>query len=129
MTDNGRLQVKISHTRHKIEKTYLVQVEEEISDNDLILLREGLLLKDGISKPAKARVIGNLIDILLRNPPICHRTSIPDSWIELTITEGRNRQIRRMTAAIGFPTLRLIRTRIGKWALKNLGPGKYRRVD
>lgn len=129
LTDNGRLQAKLSHPRHKIEKTYLVQVEGEISDNDLILLREGLLLRDGICKPAKARVIGNLIDIWLRNPPIRHRTSIPDSWIELTITEGRNRQIRRMTAAIGFPTLRLIRTRIGKWTLKNLGPGNYQRVD
>ena len=87
------------------------------------------MLRDGVCKPAKARVIGNLIDIWLRNPPIRHRTSIPDSWIELTITEGRNRQIRRMTAAIGFPTLRLIRTRIGKWTLKNLGPGNYQRVD
>ena len=128
LTDNGRLQAKISNPRHKIEKTYLVQVEGDISDYDLILLREGLSLSDGKCLPAKACVVGNLSDIWFRNPPIRHRTSIPDSWIELTITEGRNRQIRRMTAAIGFPTLRLIRTRIGKWTLKNLGPGKYRKV-
>ena len=129
LTDNGRLQAKISNPRHKIEKTYLVQVEGDISDYDLNFLREGVSLSDGKCMPAKARVIRNLKDIWPRNPPIRHRTSVPDSWIELTVKEGRNRQVRRMTAAIGFPTLRLIRTRIGKWSLKNLGPGKYRKID
>ncbi len=129
LTDNGRLQAKISDPRYKIEKTYLVQVEGEISDPDLIPLRAGISLRDGKCLPAKACFSVDSEDIWLRSPPIRYRKSIPDSWIELSIKEGRNRQVRRMTAAIGFPTLRLIRTRIGQWSLKNLEPGQYRTID
>ncbi|MCI2398139.1 pseudouridine synthase [Aliiroseovarius subalbicans] len=125
LTDDGRLQAKISNPKNKMEKTYLAQVEGEPGDNDLAPLRTGLTLKDGRTRPAKARLI-DPPDLWDRVPPIRVRKAIPDRWIELTISEGRNRQVRRMTAAIGFPTLRLVRVRIGPWTLDNLRPGEWR---
>ena len=125
LTDNGRLQSRITSPRARTEKTYLVQVEGAPTDEDLAPLRKGLTLKDGPTLPAKARLIPPpaLWD---RDPPVRVRKSVPDQWVEITITEGRNRQVRRMTAAIGFPTLRLVRQRIGKWTLGDLAPGDWR---
>ena len=126
LTDDGRLQSKISSPKFKIEKTYLVQVEGIPREKDLYDLRKGLELKDGLTKPAKARTIEEPKWLWKRNPPIRMRKSIPDSWIELKIREGKNRQVRRMTANIGFPTLRLIRTSIGEWKLGDLKPGDFK---
>ncbi|MDU8929733.1 rRNA large subunit pseudouridine synthase E [Alisedimentitalea sp. MJ-SS2] len=128
LTDNGRLQASISHPRHKMPKTYLVQVEGTPDDAALSALRRGVTLKDGLTKRAKARLVPEPDWLWPRNPPIRVRKSIPDSWLELTITEGRNRQVRRMSAAVGHPTLRLIRTRIGDWQLGDLAPGEYRAI-
>lgn len=125
LTDNGKLQTRIASPRARTEKTYLVQVEGDPADSDLDPLREGLTLKDGPTRPAKARLI-DPPDIWDRDPPVRVRKSIPDRWLEITITEGRNRQVRRMTAAIGFPTLRLVRWRIGDWTLGDLSPGEWR---
>ncbi len=128
LTGDGKLQHLISDPKNKLPKTYRVQVEGIPDQSALIKLRKGFMLKDGVTKPAKA----NLIDepkIWERNPPIRKRNNKPTSWIELTITEGRNRQVRRMTAAIGHPTLRLIRYSIGKWNIDDLKIGKYRIVD
>jgi 23S rRNA pseudouridine2457 synthase len=124
LTDDGRLQQKISDPRFKLPKTYWVQVEGTIGENSLDELRRGILLNDGMTLPASARKL-ETPDIWARNPPIRVRKNIPDSWLELTITEGRNRQIRRMTAAVGFPTLRLIRRSIGEWELGDLMPGEF----
>ena len=124
LTDSGRLQHKIAHPKHSKEKSYWVQLEGQISEQALQQLRKGVSLKDGLTRPAKARAI-NEPSVWERIPPIRERKNIPTSWIELTITEGRNRQVRRMTAAVGFPTLRLIRHRIGPWQLKKLQPGEY----
>ena len=123
LTDDGRLQQRIANPRHKLPKTYWVQVEGTIDDTALEKLRRGVLLNDGMTRPAIARAI-TAPDIWPRNPPIRVRKSIPDSWLELTIYEGRNRQVRRMTAAVGFPTLRLVRVRIGNWELGALQPGE-----
>lgn len=128
LTDNGRLQARISHPKHKMPKTYLVQVEGSPGPQALSALRQGVSLKDGMTKPAKARVVPEPAWLWPRNPPIRVRKSIPDSWLELTISEGRNRQVRRMTAAVGHPTLRLIRTRIGDWQLGGLAPGESRAI-
>ncbi|KZX53517.1 pseudouridine synthase [Halioglobus sp. HI00S01] len=128
LTDNGSLQQQIANPKHKQWKTYLVQVEGEISDDALTALSEGVALKDGPSLPARARRIRSP-DIWPRHPPVRERKSVADSWLELAIREGRNRQVRRMTAAVGFPTLRLIRRQIGDWDLAGLAPGEFRTID
>ncbi len=127
LTDDGRFQARIADPRHKLAKTYLVQVEGVPDEAALDTLRRGVRLKDGMTRPAKARLIDDP-DLWPRDPPIRVRKSVPDSWIELTITEGKNRQVRRMTAAVGFPTLRLVRWRVGDWTVEGLAPGKWREV-
>ena len=126
LTDNGKLQNRISHPKNKMPKTYWAQVDGEISDEAIEQLRKGIKLKDGMTRPAKVKRINEPDNLWPRDPPIRYRKNIPTSWIELTIKEGRNRQVRRMTAAVGFPTLRLIRYQIGEWTLGNLLPGEYR---
>ncbi len=126
LTNNGRQQARISDPRHKMAKRYWVQVEGKPGRDDLEKLRHGVTLKDGPTKPARVRAIDEPKGLWPRNPPIRVRKSVPDSWIELSITEGRNRQVRRMTAAIGFPTLRLIRAQVGDWSLDDLEPGAWR---
>ena len=125
LTDYGPLQNRIASPRNKMPKTYWVQVEGHISDQAINQLCSGVHLKDGLTRPAQARRMVQP-DILPRVPPVRHRESIPTSWLELTISEGRNRQVRRMTAAVGYPTLRLIRYRIGDWTLEHLQPGELR---
>lgn len=127
LTDDGTLQHCIAHPRHKMPKTYWIQVEGEPDDAALQRLRDGVVLKDGPTLPAEAERIAEP-EIWPRHPPIRYRASIPTSWLTLTISEGRNRQVRRMTAAIGFPTLRLIRCTIGPWTLETLQPGQHREV-
>ncbi|UTW13210.1 pseudouridine synthase [Marinobacterium rhizophilum] len=127
LTDDGALQHQLSHPRHKMEKTYLAQVEGDVSETALVALRRGVELKDGMTAPAKAERIEDPA-LWPRNPPIRQRAQIPTSWIRLSITEGKNRQVRRMTAAVGFPTLRLIRIAIGPWSLDGLAPGQSRSV-
>ena len=126
LTDDGRLQSKISSPKFKVEKTYMVQVEGIPKEKDLRALRRGLELKDGLTKPAEVETIQEPTWLWDRNPQIRVRKSIPDSWIELKIKEGKNRQVRRMTANIGFPALRLIRTSIGEWKLGDLKPGDFK---
>ncbi|WP_282024688.1 pseudouridine synthase [Limimaricola cinnabarinus] len=128
LTDDGRLQARISDPKHKMEKTYLAQVEGAPDEADLEPLRRGLTLKDGPTRPARARLI-EPPDLWERDPPVRFRKSVPDAWIEIAIREGRNRQVRRMTAAIGLPTLRLVRWRIGDWTLDGLAPGDWREID
>ncbi len=123
LTDDGRLQQRITNPRHKQWKTYLVQVEGDIDQPALDSLAQGVELKDGPTLPARARRIAEP-NLWRRDPPVRARKTVPDSWIELSIREGRNRQVRRMTAAVGFPTLRLVRVRIGPWQLGDLGPGE-----
>lgn len=125
LTDDGRLQHKIANPKNKMSKTYWVQVEGVPTEQDLQTLRDGVMLKDGMTRPATAELIAEPAMLWERIPPIRVRKSIPDSWIELTIKEGKNRQVRRMTAAIGFPTLRLIRYRVGSWTLDGLGLGEF----
>jgi 23S rRNA pseudouridine2457 synthase len=125
LTDDGRLQSEISDPRYRTEKTYWVQVEGEITEAALANLRKGVSLKDGITARAEARQIDAPATLWPRDPPVRFRKTVPDGWIELSITEGRNRQVRRMTAAVGFPTLRLIRARIGQWQLGTLQPGEW----
>lgn len=129
LTDDGKLQHRIAHPKHKQPKTYWVQVEGEISDEALAQLRRGVELKDGKTRPAQAQRIDQPDLLWPRNPPIRERKNIPTSWLQLTISEGKNRQVRRMTAAVDFPTLRLIRYRIGQWTLDGLAPGEYRIID
>lgn len=128
LTDDGRLQSRIADPKYKTAKTYLAQVEGEVTDEALAVLRRGVDLKDGLTRPADVERI-DAPDIWPRNPPIRVRKSIPDNWISLTIREGRNRQVRRMTAAVGHPTLRLVRWRIGDWTLDGLQPGEWREVQ
>ena len=125
LTDDGRLQARIADPRHKLAKTYWVQVEGLPDEAALDQLRKGVTLKDGPTRPAEARHMAEPPDLWPRTPPIRVRQSVPDCWIELRITEGRNRQVRRMTAAIGHPCLRLIRAQIGDWTLKDLPPGSW----
>lgn len=127
LTDDGTLQHCVAHPQNKMEKTYWVQVEGTIDQTALSTLRRGVTLKDGLTRPAKAGIMAEP-DIWPRNPPIRYRAAIPTSWLSLTISEGRNRQVRRMTAAVGFPTLRLIRWAVGEWNLDNLQPGQWREV-
>lgn len=128
LTNAGWLQTLIAEPRHKLPKTYLVQVEGEPTESALAQLRRGVTLNDGLTQPAAAEWIAPPV-VWERDPPIRVRKSIPDSWLRLTITEGRNRQVRRMTAAVGHPTLRLIRERIGRWTLGDLQPGQWREVE
>lgn len=128
LTDDGKLLQKMTHPRFKLRKTYWVQVEGELTREAIGHLRTGIELKDGRTLPANASVIDEPDNLWLRVPPIRYRSSIPTSWLELTIAEGRNRQVRRMTAAAGFPALRLIRSRVGEWELGDLQPGKSREI-
>lgn len=128
LTDDGRLQARIADPKYKMPKTYLAQVEGEVSEEALVALRRGVRLKDGLTRPAEAEVIADP-GLWPRDPPIRVRKSVPDGWVRLTISEGRNRQVRRMTAAVGHPTLRLVRWSIGDWTLGDLKPGEWRRSD
>ena len=127
LTDNGKLQARIAAPKAGMAKTYLAQVEGAPTEADLDPIRRGLTLKDGKTKPARARLISPPV-VWDRDPPVRVRKTVPDAWIEVTLTEGRNRQVRRMSAAIGFPTLRLIRWRVGQWTLDGLAPGDWREV-
>jgi len=129
LTDDGQLQNRISHPDHKLKKTYWVQVDGEITDAAIQMLCDGVELKDGMTLPAQASRMDEPTTLWPRTPPIRVRAEIPTSWISLQISEGRNRQVRRMTAAIGFPTLRLIRYAIGPISLDSLPTGEYAEVD
>jgi 23S rRNA pseudouridine2457 synthase len=128
LTDDGRLQARIADPQFKLPKTYLVQVEGEIDELALETLRHGVTLNDGPTRPAGAEPIDPPA-LWPRDPPVRFRKSVSDGWIWLTIREGRNRQVRRMTAAVGFPTLRLVRWAIGEWTLDGLAPGEWRKVQ
>jgi 23S rRNA pseudouridine2457 synthase len=128
LTDDGALQKRIADPRHKMKKTYLAQIERIPDAAALARLRRGVKLKDGMTAPASAKRVEEPAWLWAREPPIRHRVNVPTAWIELTLTEGRNRQVRRMTAAVGHPTLRLIRVSIGAWSLDGLKPGAWRNV-
>jgi len=125
LTDDGRLQARIADPRFKMEKVYWVQVEGVPGEEALAALRNGVMLNDGPTRPARARLLDPPPEVWERTPPIRERKSIPTAWIELAIREGRNRQVRRMTAAVGLPTLRLIRAAIGPHTLEGLAPGTW----
>ena len=127
LTDDGRLQAQIADPRHKLAKTYWVQVEGDPADADLAPLRTGVRLKDGLTLPARVARI-DPPPLWPRDPPVRFRKTVPDCWLELTIREGRNRQVRRMTAAVSLPTLRLVRHGVGEWTLDGLAPGEWREV-
>jgi 23S rRNA pseudouridine2457 synthase len=127
LTDDGKLQAKISHPKNKLPKTYWAQVEGIATQEDCDALMAGVQLKDGMAKAVSCKILSDP-DLWERIPPIRVRKSIPDSWIEIVIDEGRNRQVRRMTAAVNFPTLRLVRVAIGKWSLGDLQPGQTNAV-
>jgi 23S rRNA pseudouridine2457 synthase len=127
LTDSGSLQHLISSPKFKMAKTYWVQVENIPTETALSTLRQGVELKDGLTQPAEVRLIDPPA-LWQRNPPIRERQSIPTQWLELKITEGKNRQVRRMTAAVGYPTLRLVRAAIGEWSLDDLASGKWRAI-
>lgn len=126
LTDDGKLQSKISEPKNKQSKCYLVQVENTLSRRALIALRRGVELKDGLTAPAKVVVVDEPDWLWPRQPPIRQRRDIPTQWLEIEISEGRNRQVRRMTAAVGHPTLRLIRIRVAHWSLDKLAPGEWK---
>ena len=128
LTDEGKIQHCLSHPKHKQPKTYWVQVEGEITNSALSELEKGVTLKDGLTLPAKAKKIEEP-ELWPRDPPVRYRAAIPTSWCELTITEGKNRQVRRMTAAVGFPTLRLVRISIGEFTIDGLSPGEWRKIS
>ena len=128
LTNDGRLQAQIADPRHKLAKTYWVQVEGEPSEEQLVQLRNGVQLNDGPTLPAEARRLDEPL-LWERIPPVRFRKSVPTAWLELVIREGRNRQVRRMTAAVGLPTLRLVRVRIGPWSLDGLAPGQWRELE
>jgi len=129
LTGDGRLVQKITHPRFTLEKTYRAQVEGEPDDKALEQLRRGIMLKDGMTRPARVKLVTEPDHLWPRDPPIRFRANIPTRWLELTITEGRNRQVRRMTAAVNFPTLRLIRVQIGDWSLGELKPGESVKIS
>jgi 23S rRNA pseudouridine2457 synthase len=129
LTDDGKLQQRLSNPRHKTWKTYLVEVEGVPQAAQVSRLQHGVTLKDGPTLPAKVRMINEPANLWSRYPPVRFRQSIPTSWLEIKIREGRNRQVRRMTAAVGLPTLRLIRTQIGEWKLERLLPGEWREIE
>ena len=129
LTDDGALQARIANPRHKLPKTYWAQVEGTLTDDALAALRAGVDLGDFVTKPAGARRIDEPPNLWPRDPPIRYRAKIPTAWLELTLREGKNRQVRRMTARVGFPTLRLVRARIGNVDLTGLEPGQWREVD
>jgi 23S rRNA pseudouridine2457 synthase len=124
LTDDGKLQAQISNPKHKLPKTYYVQVEGAPDDSDLQALRDGVTLKDGLTRPAQIKRI-DAPALWERDPPVRFRKSIPDTWLEISISEGRNRQVRRMTAHIGFPTLRLVRWKVGIWSLDGIAQGTW----
>lgn len=128
LTDEGKIQHCLSHPKHKQPKTYQVQVDGEITDDAIAKLTAGIELKDGFTLPAKAKKISEP-DLWPRDPPVRYRAEIPTSWCEIIITEGKNRQVRRMTAAVGFPTLRLVRVSIGDFTISGLSPGEWRKID
>ena len=128
LTDDGRLQARIADPRFKMSKSYLVQVEGDVAQASLDLLRHGVPLKDGLTLPAEAERIADPA-LWPRDPPIRVRKSVPDCWISVTLREGRNRQIRRMTAAIDHPTLRLVRWSIGAWTVEGIQPGMWRELE
>jgi 23S rRNA pseudouridine2457 synthase len=125
LTDEGALQKRIADPRHKMKKTYLAQVERIPDEKALGLLHRGVKLKDGMTAPASARLVEEPDWLWPREPPIRYRRNVPTAWLEITLTEGRNRQVRRMTAAVGHPTLRLVRVSIGAWSLNGLRPGEW----
>ncbi|WP_346775190.1 pseudouridine synthase [Wenzhouxiangella sp. XN79A] len=129
LTDDGALQARISSPKFKQPKTYRVLVEREPTDEALERLRKGIELKDGRTRPAEVHRVPEPEGLWPREPPVRYRKNVVDAWLELTIREGRNRQVRRMTAAVGHPTLRLIRVRIGNWTLDGLDPGGWRPLD
>ncbi len=129
LTDDGQLQHQISHPKHKLAKTYWVQVDGDITDDAIAQLQSGVVLKDGKTQPAQAKRMAEPKDLWERDPPVRFRANIPTSWLSLQITEGKNRQVRRMTAAVGFPTLRLIRYAIGNITLHGLSIGTYKEVE
>lgn len=127
LCEDGRMQARIADPRYKLAKTYLAQVEGEPDDASLDTLRRGVRLKEGVTRPAEAERIADP-GLWPRTTPIRVRKTVPDSWVRLTIREGRNRQVRRMTAAVGHPTLRLVRWSVGEWMLDGLAPGEWRRI-
>jgi 23S rRNA pseudouridine2457 synthase len=129
LTDNGVLQARISNPRDKLPKVYWAQVEGEPTAAALLALREGMALGDFTTMPAGARLIDSPDNLWPRDPPIRHRAKIPTAWLELTLREGKNRQVRRMTAHAGFPTLRLVRARVGQVTVDGLAPGEWREID
>ena len=128
LTDDGALQARISHPRHKLAKTYWAQVEGIPDEAALAQLRRGVDLGDFVTRPCQVRLIAEPPGLWPRDPPIRHRVAIPTSWLELVLTEGKNRQVLRMTAKVGFPTLRLVRWAVGSWNLTGLSPGQWRQV-
>ncbi len=129
LTDDGKMQHRLSHPKHRKWKSYLVQVEGIPTREALEKLRQGVELRDGLTLPARVRAIEEPASLWPREPPVRFRKKIPTSWIEIAIREGRNRQVRRMTAAVGFPTLRLVRIQVGKWKLRGLQPGEFAVID
>lgn len=128
LTNDGPLQNQIASPDHKLSKTYWVQVEGIPDDQALGKLKKGVMLKDGLTRPARVCLISPPA-VWPRNPPVRERKTVPDCWLEMTIKEGKNRQVRRMTAAVGHPTLRLIRCRIGPWQLGSLQPGQWQESE
>ena len=128
LTDDGRLQARIADPKFKAAKSYLVQVEGQVAEESLAALRRGVRLNDGLTLPAEVELVPDP-ELWPRDPPIRIRKSVPDCWLKLTIREGRNRQVRRMTAAVGHPTLRLVRWGIGEWTVAGLAPGEWREVS
>lgn len=129
LTNDGALQAKITHPKFKLPKTYWVQVEGVATDRQIAQLQSGVVLKDGLTRPAIVRRLSDEPPLWQRTPPIRYRANIPTSWLEITITEGRNRQVRRMTASVDLPTLRLIRVQIGQWRLGRLQTGSWKELS